>query len=318
MSEPSHGADGPIFGPKLEELLAEMASDPRSTLLRVPRSKRAKDLLERRVVAWDAVSAQTRAEAELLRVHREELSLVLRQMCLRMFYASPDRNRFLHHSKSVDQSILIPTREAWEARAARALERSRLESPPLPHLELLQACMNEPTGSELSIVRLARAAQILAPSDIAECYEGLALVLEGQHAVGARVLASLVSSAARSTVLTHAEENIGLAMGLSGDDRAALLHYRRSWELAPDRPVPVMAWLVCALTTHQPVEAERAGAVLDELVKVDHPAVLEFVQLKRNQRTQGLLVPEPATQTLVARTRDRVGATSEAILDVLS
>ena len=318
MSRDASSQDGPVFSPELEGLLREIAADPGSRLLRVPRPRLAAGYLDRSLVDRDAARARTLAEKELLRVHREELAQALREACLVRFYEDPEPAPLLHHHLSREGGFVVPTWETWSAGAREALTAARLDRVDLPHSELLDLCLHPVGTRPPSIVQLARAAQVLVPSDTSECHEGLALVLEGQLAVGGRMLVDLALKRATRRISSHAEESVGLAYGLSGDDASALRHYRRSWELAPNRSEPVVAWLVCAATTLNREELSRSASVLDEMARGDDPAVRELVSIKLAQRSEGMLVPTEATKGLVTRVRDSFGPAAESVLNVLA
>ena len=64
MSQDGSKQDGPVFSPELEGLLREVAANPRSRLLRVPRPQIAAGYLDRSLIARDAARAQTLAEGE--------------------------------------------------------------------------------------------------------------------------------------------------------------------------------------------------------------------------------------------------------------
>lgn len=318
MSQEGPVKDGPVFSPELEGLLREVAADPSSSLLRVSRPSVVAGYLDRSLVSRDALRARTLAEGELLRVHREEVASALREACLVRFYEDPESSRFLHRHPSRTQIFEPPTWESWRRQAEEARRAARLDHADIPHSELLDFCLQQPGTSKPSIVQLARAAQMLVPSDTSECHEGLALVLDGHHAAGGRMLVDLAIKRASRRISSHAIESVGLAFGLADDDRSALGYYRRAWELAPHRTEPVVAWLVCAATTLDTKELHRAASVLDEMANAGDVAVRELVSLKKNQREQGRLVPSDETKGLVARLRDAVGPASETVLDALA
>lgn len=317
MSQEGPVKDGPVFSPELEGLLREVAADPGSSLLRVARPRVVAGYLDRSLVARDALRARTLAEQELLRLHREELALALREACLVRFYEGGDQAVLLHHHRSQAHPYDEHRWEAWNQRASAVHRAAILDRIDLPHMDLLQLVLQGGPGRKPTIVQLARASQSLVTSDVAECYEGLALVLEGNHLAGARLMVDLVEHRSTRRIASHAAENVGLAFGLCGDDARALPQYRRAWELNPSRVEPVIAWLVCSLTTNDEAQADLAARTLDGLCQGDHPAVRELVALKQAQRTRGMLMPSSTTRSLAVRLRETVGSASESVLDVL-
>jgi len=71
-----------LMEPELEELLHEIARDPRSTLLRVDRPTILRGLFDRDPMVRESCTQLTSAERQLLRVHRSELGRLLRALCL--------------------------------------------------------------------------------------------------------------------------------------------------------------------------------------------------------------------------------------------
>jgi hypothetical protein len=71
--------EAPIFTPEVEELLREIAKEPDSVLLRMPREKVKASLMETRSPVGVMTAGLSKAERELVRVHREEFAFQLRQ-----------------------------------------------------------------------------------------------------------------------------------------------------------------------------------------------------------------------------------------------
>ena len=71
--------DSPIFSPEIEELLREVAAEPDSMLLRMPREKVRGTLLENRSPLGPMTAGLSSAERELVRVHRDEFAYQLRR-----------------------------------------------------------------------------------------------------------------------------------------------------------------------------------------------------------------------------------------------
>lgn len=71
--------EAPIFTPDVEELLREIAKEPDSVLLRMPREKVKASLMETRSPVGPMTPGLSNAERELVRVHREEFAFQLRK-----------------------------------------------------------------------------------------------------------------------------------------------------------------------------------------------------------------------------------------------
>lgn len=67
----------PLLDPEVEALLAEIARDPRSSLLRAPRARNLPELFRPPDLVRPSATFLTRAERHLLAVHREEVAFLL-------------------------------------------------------------------------------------------------------------------------------------------------------------------------------------------------------------------------------------------------
>jgi hypothetical protein len=116
-------AEAAIFSPEVEELLREIAKEPDSVLLRVPREKVPAALLETRSPIGPMTAGLSSAERELVRVHREEFAFQLRQACWVKLATSDEGHSFLN--RRIGRNTDIPTPPIESIRHGIQLERSR-------------------------------------------------------------------------------------------------------------------------------------------------------------------------------------------------
>ena len=232
------------------------------------------------------------------------------------FFSDPDRSIYVNRSKTASESIQVDPPEEWRARARQALEDARSSPAPLTGIDLVEACLRPDHGRSISITHIARASQILQPTDIAEDYIGLDQVLSGDRTVGEQVLWQLVSKKPSAYLLSCALETIGLSAGLHVGERLAMEHYRAAVQAFPEKSNSIMSWLFFATRTEDRAEALRASEHL-EAIQVDVDLVESFVLAHKEQDRRGA---NPATTTakqLATELQEAVGNTAGRVLDAL-
>jgi len=307
-----------IFEPELEDLLREIAADPRSQLLRLPRPESLPALLARPGPVSAGRAGLSAAERHLLEVHRDELADVLRRACLTRFFSDPQRSIYLNRSRNARELIRFDTPEQWRARAHQALEDARRGAAQLAGLDLLEACLRSEPTERISITQLARTSLLLQPTDVAEAYVGLDLILSSKELSGIKVLEQLISDQPSTYVKACSLENVALGFGISGQDAKAITYYRRSAQVDNQRPAPIMGWLVCALIAADRQEARVAAAWLDAIAGGDHPAVDHFISCKTQQRSRGLFKVSGSARRLMHDLASGEGSASGRIADALA
>ena len=309
-------SDSLVFDAELEGLLREIAADPGSRLLRLPRPARPRDLLAMPEPAGRARAGLSTAERQLLEVHRDELAHLLRRACLMRFFSDPVRSIYVNRSKTANESIQVDTPEEWQARAHQALDDARSSPSPLSGIELVEACLRSDRGASISITELARASQVLQATDVAEDYVGLDQVLCGDRVLGEQVLWQLISKGPSPYLLSCALETIGLSAGLHVDERVAMEHYRSAVRVFPAKLNSIMSWLFFATRLEDKPEALRASDHL-EAVHIETELVESFVTAHRTQDERGAMRATSRAQQLAAELKESVGETTRRVLDAL-
>ncbi len=307
-----------IFGDEVEGLLRELAADPRSTLLRVPRPRTVQGLLERQIPIPSSATGLTVLERNLLAVHREELAFLLRQACVLRFFAEKRAGVYLSRALTTKLELRVPSVEDLRDASRPAFAASESDLGRREDLELLEACLQDNPVQPPAITQLARASQRLHPSDSAECCIGLDQVLAERFTAGRRVLEQLVARNPAPLVTSLAWANMGLSQGLQGLDHAALECYRRASQAIDDAPHAIMAWLFFAVKSCNESETLRAARRLDEAVSKDHPSLDTFVVGYSAQFRPGGFASTPACREFVIRIEDRIGPASRRIAHVLA
>ncbi len=317
-----------LLDPEVEALLQEIAADPRSSLLRVPRPKVLRGLFERGSRAADepATSARatglTSAERQLLLVHRCEVAALLREACVLRLFEEPRAAEEIGRDIDVRRRIEIPDEDAWRARARREMDAVTDDSETTDAYELLLRCVHpadesrwgeDASSARPSAAQLATSSLRVAAHDSARICVGVDLIRRDEPRTALRVLESVLAGAPSALHASNAHENVGWARAASGDAPAARDAYRAAALCGEPRPTPLASWLFHALDAADRPDVLDAAARLDELVEPDHPSLADWLKGVRRKRAERGRGPSPATKKLLESLADELGDTSRRI-----
>jgi hypothetical protein len=305
------------FDPQLEGLLQEIAADPDSRLLRLPRATRLPDLLAIPDPVTPARAGLSTAERHLIEVHRDELADVLRRACLIRFYCDDsDRALYVHRIKSANEMIQVESAQHWRSSGQRVLQDAAESTELLTGLDLIQACIAG-TDSTVSITQLAQASQALQFTDVADDYIGFDQVLGGDPLIGEGVLWRLVARRPTPYLLSCAYEVLALSAGIHVQDRVAMERYRLAVEAWPERINSLMSWLYFAVRIQDRKEALTASKRLDDLVHIKDEVLDSFVFAHQQQDKRGAVRATHDSRRLALDLQSIVGAPSRRVLDAI-
>ena len=297
--------------PELEELVRELARDPRSSLLRVQRPPLVRGVLERGSQPTTGLSA---AEKELAGVHRTELAALLREACVMRLVEPPEADCVVGREVDVSRRVEVPRVADWRGRARHALDAL---DEGLPGADLIDLCVKE-NGERPSAAQLAAASLRLAPHDSARIYVGVDLVMRDEPRTAIRVLENVLAGAPSPLHASNAWENIGWALLETDRPAEALDAYRRAACAGAPRSTPLMNAFHVAVLLGETDEALRLGAELDELITAEHPSVAPFVAGVRQRRSEGYWAPTAVSTACLRRIADRLGPVARRCADVFA
>jgi hypothetical protein len=293
-----------LFDARIEELLREIAADPASSLLRVPRPARIGVLLERAPLVGVATAGLTLAEQELVRVHRGEVAYLLRKLAVVRLFESPKAAVSRTRTNFASQPALEVSRGKWLERAEvfaaeRLGESAELSSPE----ELLLECLRTPDAIEsVPVTAIAAAANELEPTDQARIYAAQWLGSEDEDVEGARrILLAVLDAGASPANAAMAAANVAKHESRSGASRSSTEWYRRSARLCRSNAVGAFGWLTASFDCADTREADLAARFVNSEFRADEPATQEFVALIRLQVRTGELSPLPASSQTARR-----------------
>jgi hypothetical protein len=291
-----------LFDARIEELLREVAADPKSRLLRVPRPARLGVVLGRRPSIGVATAGLGAAERELVALHRGELSYLLRKLAVVRLFESPAAATNHARVSISGQAPLAVDRGDWVESARGSLMVMSVDAPPDPGRELLERCVRNPDEiGSVAVTDVAAAANVLEPTDQARIYTALSLAHDPARIDEARsVLLDVLAGQASPANASLAAADIGWLESLCGNSRAACDGYRRAVELLHENTLAACSWLATSFDCVDRANVESAARSVDHWVGREDPALQSFVDLLRRQRTSRALLPASGSLELAS------------------
>lgn len=306
-----------LFDARIEELLREVAADPQSSLLRVPRPARLGVVLGRRPAVGVATAGLSAAERELVAVHRGELSYLLRKLAVVRLFESPAAATSRVRTCFIGAPRLATDRREWVDDARIKLEGALADEPADPGRELLERCVREPeTIGSLHVTDIAAAANLLDPTDQARIYAGIWLGNElHSQKQACDVLMSVIDGPCSPENRSAAAANLGRVASLFDDPRSACRWYRISSEGALSSATAVLSWLTTALDCADGEEVRVSAERIEHQFTCEDPALQEFLALLAAQRrSTGPLLRDTDSWRLANRISNSANAALGSIL----
>lgn len=215
-----------VLAPEVEALLLEIAADPDSNLLRVPRAEVLPELFAKRPPLPRRPRGSTAAERELLGAHRDEVSLVLARMAALAALRLP----------SLANALIVPAapERATVGEAALRLLASgeRYTDDGLVRAALARAADRSRTETWEPFSLLALALRLGEPKGARQWWPIL-LTSAGAHPMALREAQDLETTLEPGFARSMASSNGGLAAWRMGRHGEAAEAYRRAHR---DRP----------------------------------------------------------------------------------
>jgi hypothetical protein len=241
--------------PEVEALIQEIARDPRSSFLKVPRPVQPRDLAG----TWERFSSVsagwTSAERHLLDAHREEVAYWMRTKVLVEVLELPgERDRVATDS--------VPSKDELRLRSAELLLRDAEDSGLASHL---QRGASDAPWSPNDLYALARVSVQLAPTD--HSWLRLSLTLHHVHHFGTavQVLGRRLSSVGSDLMRTCFLCGMGAAYHAAGNHVAARDAYSAAASVGPRGFLTVSNALAEYLILGDTAGAARSLEQIDEL-----------------------------------------------------
>jgi hypothetical protein len=305
MAEPA------LLSPEIEGLLRELAADPRSELLRVPRPARIVPFLEGDCAIGADDSSLRSLERHLLRVHRDELAALLLLACEHALLKWPQPPYHVVRFQSPRRLRDPLVEDEWSADMRHAVGFADVSA-----ADVLLRMIHLPSSSWPSVSELASLSHKIVPGDRARIFAGIGLVYAGRPRTALRLLTE-VAVRRRGHLSAYAWSNIGLAY-VALDDREAAVGANRLATLLGERSgIAGMHWLYNALLVGCADAVREAVAWVDAEVPSDGPVLQDYVASQKPRRQRDALPELHDARAFVRRHSERWGASSRRVASVL-
>jgi hypothetical protein len=298
------------LSPEAARLLAEVAGDPRSTLLgRTPPRGAAHD-----EAPWSAsATGLSAAERELLAVWRDEAAYLLRRLVhedlLRGGAAAtaglvltgprePRKELGREEGASRFEGLLEALGEGGPDLGPPAEVGARLRARPLDRLWLVAASLR------------------LAPTATGRAYLADELLLRGEGRGAGRLYGRLLEEPAPAELRSHSQGALALLHGSRGEHAEALRAARLAAALTPEDGTACRGWLLHATQHGGLDEVLAAASQLDGTTPADDRGGSAWLGAVAAQRPTGAALTPKGRRT-ARRALDRVAAPSRSLLTTL-
>jgi hypothetical protein len=256
----------------IERIIAEIAADPKSHLLRVPSIDSVLSLARQSAVSALAPNL-TKAERYLLATHREELAFLLRERCVMMLFSdTPERSKW-HRSTTIDRDLSLPDDADWRRRTGQVLECELDSQRTAEERDLLGECVASNAPASNMAIRLAAASQRIVPTETASIYTAMQLLNDGRLEESRALHGEVLVSSTSACHVSMCWENIGFAYYANGRYSDAASAYRTSSAKCSNRVSPGVFWFTSAVSAGDASEASTAARFVEESVPRGHSIV---------------------------------------------
>ena len=305
-----------LLDPNLEEVLRDVARDPRAHLFHTTPRQLADGFHGHVPRISSRQAALTNAERHLLDVYREEVAGLLRLEWRRGVDADPVAGATVHKHVTVDGPAPLLTRAECEVRLRGLREQEASDQCATASVEVIERWLIG-AGRLMPRRALLEAAFRLVHSDalrLCRAYEHT-LMREWQEALELLTLVARGPSTDQNRSL--AWESIGFCYTEMGRLPEALEAYRAAAQCGGLRPNPTASWLVLACVERQRREALQAADQLDTIVRPDHAALSNHLRVLSHYRSPGRAGAGWDAKHFAQQLHERVGPASRRILDGL-
>ena len=299
--------------PAFEALLREVASDPRSSLLRIERPTKLVGLFTQEEAVRPTATGLTAAERHLLRVYRGEVAGWLRQASLQQLMEGTHTGRFLRKYRDPgrrwDQGL-----RRWDDLGRSASPYPRCEDEPL---QTGRAALRRWVRGKRSLpaYHLAALASRIEPGTKSSLIAAISMTLERRPEPARRLFRFVLDRSCSGLEKTRCWEglaHLALDVGRLGE---ALEAEQSGGALGADPVGPNINLFALALKAGAEALAVRAGAMIDEHGQAADSMVTASLHNWSSQRLRGDWHPTPEGRALAQRLRDRLHENGRRLAD---
>ena len=298
--------------PEFEAILAKVAADPDSALLRVPRPQRIVSLFEREP-ARETESRFSVAERHLLHAYRSEVAGLLRDVCRMKLIEEPRSREHVSPYKPEQGRNDCRDIQDLAARVHRGRKASENTLELEPAWALVEKCVGGVSTDEPTVSQLAQASLRLEPCDEARIFAAVDLMIRNAPRTAVQILRRVISEYPTADIQLHAWNNLGAAHSFAGELAKAHECYLLACSIQEERVEPWMNRLVFGIQLGLVDDACEASRAIDGLIAADHPLLLAFARSQASSRSRGAWKPSRQSGDTLSGLESRIGPSARRI-----
>jgi hypothetical protein len=322
--------EAPALDPRIEEVLRDIASDPRAKLFTCDVEKLVRGLGHARVQASVSSAGLTSAERHLLTIGREEVARLLLIAFRERLEAEQDGSFLYTHermgAKEWQARAEAARRRGFDGQAERVdLARRAAAGESMTTAELLEACVHNAGRNSVTRADLLAASHRLADRPTTRIYLAIDLCQMNRWHGARSVLWKVASGRPGPLEHYYALEWGGICLNAFGSFEAAIQLLEEAHRTGSSNQVPVtttrlslLSALVCALESGSLEHAIRLSHKLAGLEPADSIEQAFFGQLRKRRKslTHPRLLTQAKENRDVKRALDQFSGTAREILNV--
>ncbi len=299
------------MSPEAEELLREIAADPRSSLLKVPRRKRDRGLIWLSEAGFEKHPGRTRspAERQLAEVQRNEVARVIREVC-------KDR---LVNDAATKATVNAHTREAVSTSGIAA---PTVSGPVAFYDEDVEEALGllyrnshpSPEEDRPSVGQLATIAHKLSPHHNSQLHIAIDLIYKGQTQT-ARGLLRRATTNSHDLVKASLLESSAFSWALDREPGKAFAEFFNAYRLGSPRPASILSAYLNALDWGDVASLKWTARIIDDSLCLDHPAVRHFIQGHLIRKRAGKIKTTEQGRRLARSSDLQLGSVSSRLVE---
>jgi tetratricopeptide (TPR) repeat protein len=306
--------EAPIFTPEVEELLREIAKEPNSVLLRMPREKVKASLMEKRSPVGPMTAGLSNAERELVRVHREEFALQLRRASWVKLAGDGVGPVVVNRQWQGHGRIPLPSDKEARAGIARVVRRPGLseESENSVSEWFDSARANWPSAAEIAAL-----AHRIAPKSQDLIYAGADLLIHKAPQTALECFGDALQCEPDRDVWNAIVANIANCYEQLGQFEMSIFKWKLAHNNDPQRVYFVGCWFIVAMRAGHDREILAADRELNKINQHTQP-IEELANQVRGRRRLGFWSSTPTLRSALERWSSRLGSGGGTIAQSLS
>ena len=287
----------PVYEPEVEALIAEIAADPRSYLLREPQRGLVGGPLDLEEGVSVRTAGLTVAEREVVRVWRADAAELLKHLHIREFESDPSGGKIVARASVVGEALDRTPTEDLIVLAQVLRESGRCGHVSEAIERAIRGSLIHPPGLGLARGQLIRLSHRLMPTDASRTYLAIEADREGSPRRALAMYDSILERSVTDEGRAYALVNANRTYSALGDMKNRIETAGAAIQAAP-------AWSEASIKVLETcLDAGDLGSASDALNRLVHDQALgletltDYLEWLRRQRTSEAWSPTPRFRT---------------------